>query len=205
MTQSTADYHWTKHPEATGLIVSAMETALEASSWLRKFSEECYRSAGTRLLDWIDRIVVPAEEEALQRLGFSRVEVSSNLPSTLEQSHIPNLWRQPQAKLPDVISHHALSSESNSFLAIKTESLVDFLVSQQKSDADTSILGRPGSAMRRALIESEGQWDIWAIERHGGWHWSPVAPPELSQLAEVSQSFRLRPRNLGEDDRGFDD
>lgn len=198
MTTAPADFQWTKHPEATEAVLSALSDAEKASPWLLRFKSELYEHTGTRLLDWIDRIVARQSPAELQHLGFAIVRVSS------DSSDSPPLWRHTQAKLPDVISRHSLPSQSTAWLAIKVESVVDFLVAHQTSDAECPVIGQPGSAMRRALFRSAADWEIWVVERHGGWHWSPMPQPDLAALAELAQAFRLRPRNLQDDEQGFD-
>jgi len=199
MGQDTADFHWTKHPEATQLVVDALQAACRAAPWLQNFQDNLHRYTGTRLLDWIDRIVVPQPADAVRALGFIPVDVSS------DSADSPPLWRHAHAKLPDVISRDSIAADQRSFLAIKVESMVDFLVAHQQDDAEAVLIGQPGSAMRRALVNKPEGWEIWVIERHGGWHWNVVAPPDLTSIAETAESFRLRPRNLGDDDRGFDE
>jgi hypothetical protein len=107
--------------------------------------------------------------------------------------------------LPDVLGRGSIPADQRPFLAIKVESIVDFLVAHQQNDADVILVGQSGSAMRRALVNGQEGWEIWVIERHGGWHWNCVAPPDLASVAEIAESFRLRPRNFGEDDQGFDE
>lgn len=192
------DFQWSKHPEATEAVLAALHEALQASSWLKSFQSDLYEHTGTRLLDWVDRIVVPSSPDSLRKLGFAPIRVPSDSPDA------PLLWRHQQAKLPDVISRDSLPSTSSNWLAIKVESIVDFLVAHQASDADCSIIGEPGSAMRRTMFRTAEKWEFWIVERHGGWHWNPVSPPDLAVAAEIAQAFRLRPRNLPEDDLGFD-
>lgn len=199
MGQDTADFHWTKHPEATQLVADALRAACKAAPWLQKLQDDLHRFTGTRLLDWIDRIVVPQPADTLSALGFISIDVSSDSPDS------PPLWRHAQAKLPDVLGRGSIPADQRPFLAIKVESIVDFLVAHQQNDADVILVGQSGSAMRRALVNGQEGWEIWVIERHGGWHWNCVAPPDLASVAEIAESFRLRPRNFGEDDQGFDE
>jgi hypothetical protein len=198
MTPASGDFQWSKHPEATEKVLSALQEALNAVPWLQKFQADLHQQTGTRLLDWVDRIVVPSTADDLKKLGFEPLPVSS------DSADSPRLWRHSKAKLPDVISRDTLSPSTPRWLALKVESIIDFLVAQQSDDAGCPIVGEPGSALRRALIRSEADWEIWIVERHGGWHWNPVAPPALSVVAQVSQDFRLRPRNLPDDEQGFD-
>lgn len=198
MTSASGDFQWSKHPEATNKVLSALQEALHAVPWLQKFQADLHQQTGTRLLDWVDRIVVPSTAEDLKKMGFEPLSVSS------DSADSPQLWRHSKAKLPDVISRAALSPSTPRWLALKVESTIDFLVAQQSDDARCPIVGEPGAALRRALIRAESDWEIWIVERHGGWHWNPVAAPAQSIIAQVSQDFRLRPRNLPDDDQGFD-
>ena len=198
MDQSAVEFQWKKHPEATQLIQAAVNKATASSAWLAQFSTNLYRHTGSRLLDWIDRIVVQEGEKELENLGFSPVL----LPT--EPSTSPPLWRLNQAKLPDVVSAQSLPANTPAYLAIKTESIVDLMVTHQRNDVDCPIIGQPGAPMRRVLLESGEAWEIWGIERHGWSHWTPVPPDNLSAIAEVAQSFRCRPRDLNDDDQGFD-
>jgi hypothetical protein len=198
MTPASGDFQWSKHPEATEKVLSALQEALNAVPWLQKFQADLHQQTGTRLLDWVDRIVVPSTADDLKKLGFEPLPVSS------DSADSPRLWRHSKAKLPDVIRRETLSPSTPRWLALKVESIIDFLVAQQSDDARCPIVGEPGSALRRALIRSEADWEIWIVERHGGWHWNPVVPPALSVVAQVSQDFRLRPRNLPDDGQGFD-
>lgn len=198
MTNAAGDFQWSKHPEATEVVVAALKDALDASAWLQKFRADLYEHTGTRLLDWIDRIVVKKEPQTLHNLGFAPVRVPSDAPDS------PPLWRHQLAKLPDVISHTSLSESAPCVLALKVESVVDFLVAHQADDTECPIIGEPGAAMRRVLFRVSGGWEIWVVERHGGWHWNPISPPDLSVVAEIAEGYLLRPRKFDEDEQGFD-
>jgi hypothetical protein len=190
------EFTWTKHPEATQQIQAALAEALKNCPSLNLLSHDLHQGSGTKLFDWIDRISVNQSADALQQLGFE------TFPNDM-----PGLRRHREAKLPDVIeSAIPLSTALNQprIIAIKVESLVDFLVAHQRNETECEIVGRPGSAMRRALIERGGEWEFWVIERHGGWHWNPTAPPNLEALLQTTQELRCRPRNLPSDDAGFD-
>ena len=143
MDQSAVEFQWKKHPEATQLIQAAVNKATASSAWLAQFSTNLYRHTGSRLLDWIDRIVVQEGEKELENLGFSPVL----LPT--EPSTSPPLWRLNQAKLPDVVSAQSLPANTPAYLAIKTESIVDLMVTHQRNDVDCPIIGQPGAPMRR--------------------------------------------------------
>jgi hypothetical protein len=90
-------------------------------------------------------------------------------------------------------------------LAIKTQSLVDFLMAHRLHDS-ARIIGGPLSRLRTAMIERTSRGELWAVERHG-YRGFAVCDLEADQLLAAQhhfEAFQLRRRQMPTDIEGFD-
>jgi hypothetical protein len=90
-------------------------------------------------------------------------------------------------------------------LAIKVESMDDFLGRHGLRGA-TQIEGAKGSPLRKAKIASEGDAELWAVERHGyrGWNLPEVGTHQLRHASRHAERFRRRKRRFERDEAAFD-
>ncbi len=68
---------WQPHPLAAECIGELVAECLAHSDWLCEFSRELREHTGTRLIDWIDALVItetPERKERLREAGFAELE-----------------------------------------------------------------------------------------------------------------------------------
>ena len=114
-------------------------------------------------------------------------------------------WEHPLGLFPRVRCHATTGSASASTrqLAIKVESVVDFLAAHELTQVE--IEGTPFASMRRARIARENGVELWVIERHGSLAFETTLNEEvpLCAIAHHFEAFRLRQREFEHDADGF--
>ena len=185
-------YDWTPQAEAAeyvqGLIDGFVSSHLPTAVLRRRLSVE----TGTRLNDWIDHFVLPpdvASDDQLISHGFRS--------STCGDAAV---WRHADGLFPAV----ARQDDGIRRLAIRVDSVVDFLAAQSLDDR-TVIEGRAGSPLRKALVAGDGDHELWVVERHGRAGWEPVGgQTDAAAGSHHSEAFRLRRREFDDPAAGFD-
>lgn len=173
---------WSPAPQAARWIAERLDTFRQKSVFLRAFDTRLREETGTRLLDWTDRIFTESTA-GLSAAGFAE-DVDTSV------------WRHPDALLPAV----AVGTDG---LAIRVESVVDFL-SAQGFDDRISIVGDSGAAVRRACISEQNGVRVFVIESHGAVGWNPGKDAPLPDaVSRHLEAFRLRRRDFADDVDAF--
>ncbi len=173
---------WSPAPHAASWIKDRLDTFIQRSAFLQDFGTRLREETGTRLLDWTDRIFSKSTA-GLSTAGF-REDVDTSV------------WRHTDALLPAV----TLGADG---LAIRVESVVDFL-SAQGFDDRISIVGDNGAAVRRACISEENGVRVSVIESHGSVAWDPGKDAPLpNTVSRHLEAFRLRRRDFANNEDVF--
>ncbi len=184
-------YTWTPQPEGASLIHSLLSDCLRDCSFAANLAQRMLDDTGTRLVDWLDHFALPADHPAIARLpavGY----VQTGSPGLEAWEHraglLPRIW---------------ITAGPHRQLAIKVESAVDFLVAQRLSNV--RIVGEPWASVRKALVASENNVEVWIVERHGSLAFEANAHETVAVAAlwEHTEAFRLRDRDYAVDDEGF--
>lgn len=177
----TADAKWTTQPAAATFVREILDGFLEANGYIAHLRDRMLHETGTRLVDWIARFALPAEERLLRRLSqVGYVE-----------SH--GAWRHGGGIFPDV----EVVTKGERRLDLKVESVADFILAQGLTGT-ARIEEPPLAPTRRAKVASEHHADIWVVERHGG------APSDPAKVLHHLEAFRLRNRDFDDEIDGFD-
>lgn len=190
-----SDQLWYPQPEPAAVIDKLIQLASESCDFLHTLSERLYRETGTRLVDWVDHLAFPPETmvgeetlgEALGRTGFESTD--------------RNGWKvqcNPRGMFPPI----DLSSSVRR-VVLKAESVSDFLLAQQ---IRSTIIGDPGSIMRKALVHNADNLEVWACERWGGIAWDQEAEGTQVSAADRDQWTEralLRQRDFPDREEGF--
>src|SRR5262249_51979560 len=133
------------------LVQRLLDECLTRSSFAARLAERMLNETGTRLIDWIDHFSLPASDSVLSQLsGVGYVRGADG-----------QCWEHPKGLFPRIRAHAA----SNRDLAIKVESVVDFVAAQRLSSAE--IDGAPMASVRVARVASANDVRVLAVERHG--------------------------------------
>ena len=222
---------WTPQPEPAQLVQSLLDDCLRQSPFAAHLAKRMLDETGTRLLDWIDHFGVPANDPVLgelSRTGYvpaawpemsavadaptSETTSTTVPPSSDHYGHAesaetvaPNfrstqkVWEHPRGLFPRIRCHSGGVRQ----LAIKVESLVDFLAAHGLTRIE--IEGEPLAPLRRVRLAREHGVELWAIERHASldFELSPVGTVPVAAILHHLDVFRLREREFDNDANGF--
>jgi hypothetical protein len=178
-------FDWPLAFEAENLIRKRIETFFDHNSFARHLAERMRRETGTDFFEWVDHLVLPAEEEsALARVGLTREKV--------ETGNEEMVFDHARATLPRILLEKGLQ-QSPGRIALRAESIADFVAAQ---GINKRIEGGPFSRYRRVVVHEENGTVLEAVERNAyrGFVPAPLHPADLKNIIQAKESFRTRPR-----------
>lgn len=190
-------FQWDPQPEAAALVDRLLSEYVAQHARIRDLQTQMHDQTGTRLVDWLDHLVVPLSDtfpsEALS-VGY---EIGPDLDTTV--------WRHSAGMFPPlVVADRRMHSELTAGVAIKVEDVDDFL---QKHGLATTVtaVGAAGGQLRIALIAASGNVGLWIVERHGFRGFTPptVTPDQIAAAVQHFQRFANRERHFDDPDNGF--
>jgi hypothetical protein len=191
-----AAFDWPLAFPAEELLRKWIHSFLQHHSWAGRLSDRLHEETGTDLFEWIDHLSISdAELFELREVGFFPEEVKA--PAGME------VWFHPQAMLPRVLVMPGGSRNGVPVrLAIRTESLVDFIAAH---GFGTEIRDRFGSRLRRATVAVENGLELLAVERLGWRHFvsSEPVPGLATSIIAAQELWRTRKRNHANDSDGI--
>lgn len=190
-TDALTAHSWTPQPEPARFVKWLLGGCVGRSSFAAELSRRMLAETGTRLVDWVDHFGLPEDDPALQELG----EIGY---VRADQQGVTG-WEHRQGLFPRIRVHQGVGRQ----LAIKVESVVDFLVSHGLTGV--KVEAPPLAAVRVATVARENDVELLVVERHGSLAFDPD-PNEDVPLAAIlrhSESLRLRRRDFASDDDGF--
>lgn len=191
-----AEHMWSPCADAAQLIQDTLDHFTRQSPSLHNLSQRMLLETGTRLFDWIDHLVLADESKAQQlaAVGYTQESNGQDRNDTSGASHV---WSHAKALLPRVL----VSSNYMPAVAIKVESVVDFLAAHGLTDVEIS--GDPETSVRMACPWREGGHEVWVVERHGDLSLSVTAAENIPAILEWRERFRLRKRDFPTSEAGF--
>ncbi|MGH7130678.1 MAG: hypothetical protein ACREJO_01875 [Phycisphaerales bacterium] len=197
--ESLKQYNWQPQPKAWKLVNELVNGFLARNHWAAAFSRRMKEETGTRFVDWVDHICAPEEtvpgglRAALMAAGFKHEP----------QPHAPEAYLNRDGLFPPVLVG---SVKGNMLVAIKVESVVDFLQAHNLPFHEPeSPEGAPLSRLRMGLASREHGTELWGIERHGLWGFDlcDSTPEQRVQAQEHLNRLRTRRRDFVDDTQGF--
>jgi len=149
---------------------------------------------GTRFIDWLDFIEVPASASARRRMIDAGFEPFLREGDREIFEHFGGLF-------PQIV----LSSTRDVQIGIKVDSVSDFLSAWSITN-DYRIEGEPFAPMRRVPVFCETASALWVVERHGCRNFCPSHSDPQRCLSAIKhfESFRRRKRDWADDAQGWD-
>jgi hypothetical protein len=187
------EFQWAVQPLAERVVQDILDDAVARSPFAAGLKRRMKEETGTRLFDWLDHIVVADAgglRESLRNAGFiGRFAAGAGECFVHEEGMFPVL----------IPSHDGVTR-----LAIKVESVADYLTVGPVATRG-AIEGDPLSPLRRALVSSENDVEVWVVERHGhrGFDVASDPPEKASLVLRHAEAFRLRRRSFADDAEGF--
>lgn len=190
--EALQEFRWTPQPEAAAALSHLLDDFCGRMPWVEQLGRRMKAETGTRLIDWVDHFSVRPQGDVnsrLERCGFAPLETDDSI-----------IWRHPAGLFPNVVVTDLPCS-----LALKVDSVADFLFAQRPPDA--RLEGEPLSAIRRARAVVAGDAECWAIERHGSRELltdeDGIAPTDPAAVLFHAEQFLLRRRNAASAEEGF--
>lgn len=181
-------FKWEPQPAGWALVNELVRTFLSKNPQAADLAAKMKSVAGTRFVDWVDSIHVPADQSIRARLGETGFTKKS-LPGA------PEVWIHDGAMFPPVV----LTAAGPTIIAIKVDFVADFLATWK---LEHPIEGEPFSQLRRAKAFASPGAELWVYERHGtrSFEIQPSNPAKCLASQVHLEALRRRNRNFGIDD-----
>lgn len=191
-------FQWEPQPRAAALIQEIVTDFLNRCSDAKRLSYRMLTESGTRFLDWIDHIQIPADGPAGKALRKRLLGVGY-APETLPAPSGAQCLVNAKGVFPRVL----LVEGKTTRVAIKVEFVADFLSAHQVSDA--SVEGEPLGQYRIARVCAGRGCELLVVERHGYLGYlPPVFDPSVAIKAMAHrENLRRRRRDFDDDSDGF--
>ena len=193
-----AKFNFTPQPAAQRLIDSLVNQFLARCPGAADLSARMSEETGTRFKDWIDHIQVPRTAETaarLKELGFSH----------RPQPGAPECFSHEGAMFPSITLGGPSTGPASGAtrVAIKVDSVADFLAVSQISDAE--VIGEPLGQLRLAPAFRGRGTEMWIVERHGTRAFEPAKSNPAKAILSLRhlEAFRRRNRHFRTDAEGF--
>jgi hypothetical protein len=181
-------FNWPLCYEAEEFIHAKLARLTASNSFARSLAERMRHETGTLLLDWVDHLFLPANEESrLLELGYSE-----DTRATAESPRV--LWH-PEAMLPQVV----LGGEHSFAVALKVENIAQFLAVH---GITTPVEGSPLSRYRHAMVAEENGARLSVVERRG-YHGFCTGKVDAATMLEAREQWQTRRRVFTDDAAGF--
>jgi hypothetical protein len=192
-------FAFSPEPTAATLTLELYERILQQSYAARVLSARMLQEAATRLSDVVDVLSFAGDPTLRGRLvdaGFVPVGVEGLVAGS-------ELFEHRRALLPLV----ELRAYGKSRAYVRVDSVVDFLEASGMPRPET-LEGHAGAFVRRALVASEQDAELWVVERSAARrlvtsNLAVSQGPGVTARARHFEAFRLRPRSVDDPERGF--
>lgn len=186
-----SQFDWKCQPHAEKIVLDLIARAMADSPYIAQLQQELFHKTSTRLLDWLDHIVVEGGkgiEAQLEESGFTLHETSG-------QSHV---FRHQGAQLPALVVDKTRMRRG---LALAAESIDDFLMVRGGA-LSAAIEGTLLSAYRRCAVNTTNGVTLWVVERRGSLTMQPQTEeiPSVRNYLEATEIWKKRPRKHKDED-----
>jgi hypothetical protein len=186
-------FYWERHAEAEKLCLDLLDDCKRENSFLARFEQKLVQRTSSRLIDWVDHILVQGSKrmkEILGRVGFVK-----------QRGTRYEAFSHPGAHLPRIVLV-GQSSGMDPGVALKVENIGAFL---QANGYRAGIEGAPLSPYRRAVVDTEGGSVMMVVERRGTTDYDPavLSDLDLRNYLEGVETWQNRPRHGKNEDKTF--
>jgi hypothetical protein len=183
---------WQPQPGAAQCVHEIVSAQLDGCHEIQRFADQLLQETGTRLIDWVDHVALPASD-----LWESRLERSGFLAHGQDRYVV---WEHSAGLFPQVITHDSAKWR----LAARVESVAEFLAAHALKQG-TKIEGAAYSPLVSARIAAQSDFEFWVVERHGyrGWEPRDVASDQIDAILAHEESFAQRRRHCEDPEEGF--
>jgi hypothetical protein len=189
-------FDWPLCQEAEDLVLDRLEAFAGRSPFTRELSHRMRDETGTLLIDWVDHLVLPAEDEQPFRDAGYTPDCDAATHSGLKA------LCHSEAMLPRVMMSRPSSAEAPWEVALRTESVSDFLFAHHLC---RNVEGPPLAMYRHVVVEDTKGARLSAVERRGcrGFNPTPLLPGQAESLLLAQELWRNRGRDFPDDAEGW--
>lgn len=192
MTTQPNAFDWQLHPEAERWLLGLLDGLVAAMPPLHSLAQGIQERTGSRLVDWLDHLVIAGDDALrgrLRGLGFEREDVAADLGDEVF-CHSATLFPRIvlRAGAPS-IPERALAA------ALQVEDIHSFLTAHH---VQAPIEGSPLSLYRRVRLWEQNGLAVLAVERRGHSGFLPLdMPPDYpSRYLRAFEQWATRPRTF---------
>jgi len=209
-------FDWKRYPETEAFFLGGLDAFLKAHQVAARLEQKIREHTGTRLINWVDHVVLPDSgptRTRLAQMGFIPNPLGETPPGRIAFLHagaiFPNVVLQGGIRLrrtAELTTYTKGSSvEPILELALKVESVADFVARQGLDSASGGLEGPPKSRYRRVLVAGEGGLSLLAVERRAyrGYLCETPPPAYYQEYLRAEELWRTRPRRFDDTVEGF--
>ena len=200
MTTEHETFEWLRYPEAEAFVTECMEALTSSMPATRALAADLLAHTGSRLVDWLDHLVLGDGQAArgrLSDLGFEPEEVPARAVDTV--------YYHPGAVLPRIVLRAGDGARPGWTVAaaIQVEDISHFLMSHRLA---VPIEGTLVSPYRRAQVWQADGRAFLVVERRGHGGIVPVEmPPDYPQrYLHAFERWATRPRLYDDEIAGME-
>ncbi|TFG15546.1 hypothetical protein EU537_00570 [Candidatus Thorarchaeota archaeon] len=188
------EYDWQLFGDVEMFLEELVKEFVKNQEFVSRFSKQIAAFTSTKLIDWIDHIILPWGSEMQEKLtafGFEH-DTSIDAPDELE------VYSNNKSIFFPII----LSNQSERELVLHPEKLEHFIRSIGEGHNTEGEMYAP---YRRCLIEEDEKFKVSAIERRGyNGYQVQAAAEDIDQYQDAFDSFRLRRRRYEDSEEGME-
>jgi hypothetical protein len=193
-------FKWLRHPEAETLIAERLGGYLQTMPSVRALAADLLAHTGSRLIDWIDHLVL-ADGDRLQGeladLGFEPEQVPVEPGDTA--------YHHPGTIFPRIVLRAGSDAEPGAAIAaaIHVEDIGHFLMMHHRP---VPVEGTLMSPYRRATVWHKNGRALLVVERrgHGGFVPVKMAPDYPQRYLHAFEQWATRPRLFDDEHVGME-
>lgn len=183
-------FDWKLFAEAESFLQTRLDNLRKGNSQTEKLAIELGQGTSTGIFDWVDHLVLPANEvdtDELDRMGFEESKKKFDGAS---------VFRVQGSVLFPLVLKRGKDSE----VALAVEDIDDFtrVHVQQKA-----VEGSVNSAFRKLTLIKENDFSLSAIERRGSVGYMPEDMDDVDVYVEALNTLESRKRKFTSDEEGI--
>lgn len=190
---SKTGFYWERHAKVEDLFFTLIKEFKKKNLTITGFEEKLRSHTSSRLLDWIDHLIMPDTDQLrsrLEKLGF--------IAHWVEETEF---FAHPGVSLPRILLSQS-TSDIQAGLALRVESIAHFL---QANNISVEIEGSPFSPYRRSVISVHDDISFVAVERRGTSTFEPTHKDDkyLGDYFSALETWRSLPRGHEDEDKAL--
>lgn len=196
MEDVNANFQWKCHPQAEQLVLATLKQYTQRSPYLARLESDLLVKTSTRLVDWVDHLIIDEDSEMINGLlesGFVLQKLDSK----------DTVYCHPGAQLPRVVirRNNALSMG----VALVVDHITDFLMAREIC-VESVIQGSVFGNYRRCLVSGENDIAVFVVERRGTQTIVPTVEDAetLERYHKALELWESRPRVFNDEMAGID-